>query len=152
MDTLVYIETVGMDDEEVAGHLQSAPSGVLALADDRESYAIPVAHAFEDGRLYVRLTDDGRSEKLAYLERTERATFVCYGESGDTSWSVLVRGRLEEVPPSRFDENPFRTIRLFDEDASELEVRLFAFVDPDITGRRTAGEDPWRVVLPRHGW
>jgi hypothetical protein len=153
MDTLVYVETLGMNDSEVAEYLQSAPSGVLALADDGRAYAIPVAHAYDEGRLFVRLTDDGRSEKIAFLETTAEATFVCYGESGEDSWSVIVRGPLTEVSADRFDENenPFRTIRLFDEDATELDVRIFEFEDAIVTGRRTPGENPWRVVLPRHG-
>jgi hypothetical protein len=149
MDPLVYVETLGMRDSEVEEHLRLAPSGVLALADDGRAYAVPVAHAYDGERLYVRLTDDGESEKMAFLGTTEEATFVCYGEDGNDSWSVVVRGGLEEVPADRFEESPFRTARLFDEDAENVSVRLFVFTDGRVTGRRTAGDDPWEVILPR---
>lgn len=149
MDPLVYVETLGMTEAEVRAHLQDTLSGVLALADDDRAYAIPVAHAFDGERLYVRLTDDGDSEKIRFVEATEDATFVCYGETGNESWSVLVRGGLREVEPDRFEEAPFSTMRLFDESLDDVRVRVFAFEEPRVTGRRTSGEDPWEVVLPR---
>lgn len=149
MEPLVYVETVGMTQEEAADHLHETLSGALALADGGRSYAVPVAHAFDGETLYVRLTDDGESEKIAFLEATEEATFVCYGEEGNESWSVVIRGALTEISPEQFDRTPFSTMRMFDEPLDEVRVRVFAFEEPRVTGRRTAGDDPWEVVLPR---
>ncbi|MFC7227010.1 pyridoxamine 5'-phosphate oxidase family protein [Salinirubellus salinus] len=149
MDSIRYVETIGMTDEEAMTRLEETPSGVLALAKSDRAYAIPISHTVQAGRLYLRLTDEGDSEKLEFLEQTSEATFVCYGEEGNASWSVVVRGDLEEVGTDKTGENPFEPIRVFGDDVSELTVRVFAFRDPALTARRTVGEQPWEVVLPR---
>ena len=149
MNTLRYVETIGMTDDEAMSYLTDAPSGVLALADEGRAYAIPVSHTVSEGTIYLRLTDEGTSEKLAFLEHTEEASFVCYGEEGNASWSVVVRGALREVGTDEVGENPFEPVRVFGDDVEEMTVRVFGFEDPRLTARRTVGDQPWEVVLPR---
>jgi hypothetical protein len=149
VNSLRYVETIGMTREEALGHLREAPSGVLSLAWDGRAYAVPISHTVRDGTLYLRLTDEGTSEKLRYLEQTTEAAFVCYGEEGNDSWSVVVRGALIEAGTDKVGENRFEPIRVFGDDVEELTVRVFTFEEPHLTARRTIGEQPWEVVLPR---
>ena len=149
MSTLRYVETIGMTDDEAFSYLSDAPSGVLALASEGRAYAVPISHTVRDGTLYLRVTDEGTSEKLEFLEHTEEASFVCYGEDGNASWSVVVRGALREAGTDKVGEDPFEPIRVFGDDVDEITVRVFEFDDPGVTARRTVGEQPWEVVLPR---
>lgn len=149
METIRYVETVGMSESEAMEYLVDTPSGVLALADGSRAYAVPISHTVHEGRVYLRLVDEGTSEKLAFLNATEEATFVCFGDEGTDSWSVVIRGALAEVGTDKVGEDPFEAIRVFGDDVEELTVRVFAFEEPALTARRTVGEQPWEVVLPR---
>ncbi|MEF8840662.1 MAG: pyridoxamine 5'-phosphate oxidase family protein [Haloarculaceae archaeon] len=152
MDHISYVETVGMDERELAEHLHGVEAGVLALADDGDAYAVPVSFRYDDGRLLLRLTDDGDSEKLAFARATDSATFVAFGSDGNDSWSVLARGPLVELDDDETAallEAPdaFGSVRVFDEAVTELEIRVFELEAEAITGRRTAGVDAWRAVV-----
>lgn len=149
MNSLRYVETIGMTDDEAMSYLSDTTSGVLALASEGRAYAVPLSHTVRDDTLYLRLTDEGTSEKLEFLDKTEEATFVCYGEDGNASWSVIVRGALREAGTDKTGEDPFEPIRVFGDDVDEITVRVFEFEDPRVTARRTVGDQPWEVVLPR---
>jgi len=101
-----------------------------ALAADGDAYAIPVAHHYDAGSLYVRLSTDGSSTKLSYLEETETACFTLYDvdESGD-SWSIVVTGPLRKLTGrerTQFDEaavnESFLELRIFDEDVAAVDL------------------------------
>lgn len=154
MDNVSYVETIGMDERELEEHLRGTEAGVLALADGGEAYAVPVSFRYRNGRFLLRLTDDGHSEKFAFLEATERATFVAFGQDGTDSWSVLVRGPLVAVDGTERDDllgNPetFGPIRLFDEAVPDVEVRVFELEVESLTGRRTAGVGAWAAIAGR---
>ena len=95
-----FAYTRGLDDEDVERFLREAPTGVLALADGDEAYAVPVVHEYRDGSLYFHLGDHPGSTKLSFADSTTTATYVVYdAEPTDdpealTSWSVLARGSL----------------------------------------------------------
>jgi nitroimidazol reductase NimA-like FMN-containing flavoprotein (pyridoxamine 5'-phosphate oxidase superfamily) len=93
MDSSRYVGTVGMNQVEAHQRLLTSPSGVLALADVDRAYAVPVAHTVHDERIFLRLTDDGNSEKVGYLEATTGAALVCYGEEWTTSGASCSGGR-----------------------------------------------------------
>ncbi|MFC7128757.1 pyridoxamine 5'-phosphate oxidase family protein [Haloferax chudinovii] len=145
MRDIRFVYTVGTDPETVAERLSSASSGVLSLADGGRSYAIPahVSYDPDGGRLLFRLTDDGGSEKLAFIEETEEATFVCYEDEGKDSWSVMARGPIRVLPD---DERPdaatinelFGGVRVFDEEVDDLEFHLVELELDELTGRETA--------------
>ena len=145
MEHVEFTYTAGMDREEAEARLREAETGVLALADGDEAYAIPLAHYYDGGDSVVfRLGVTGDSEKAAFIESTTRACYVVYGyTSPDDSWSVLVRGTVRPVTPGdeRFDvaevNRAFPELRIFDEDVSEMEVRLFELEIDSITGRET---------------
>lgn len=129
-----------MTESDVERHLRTAETGVLSLADGGRAYALPVHCHYDGATVAFRLSDDGDSEKLAFLEATTEACFVCYGATNGESWSVLVRGdvteRTSEVDPTTVNER-FGPTRIFDEDIGSTEVRLYELVPTSVTGRKT---------------
>lgn len=156
MEHISYVETIGMDERELEEHLHGTRAGVLALADEGDAYAVPITFRYEGGRFLLRMTDDGHSEKLAYVEATDSATFVAFGQDGNDSWSVLARGPLVEVEEAEreallADLDTFGPMRLFDEEVTEVEVRVFELEAESLTGRRTAGVDAWEAITGTGG-
>jgi len=151
MDNIEYAYTLGMDDAAVEERLETAETGVLALSDGDDSYAIPLAHYYDGERLYFRLGVTDGSRKQQYLETTDTASYVLYGTAdtddprGIDSWSVLVTGHLTELPESeyeRFDtaeiNRAFSPIRVFDEDVEEMDIVIVELEIESITGRHTS--------------
>jgi hypothetical protein len=144
MEHVEYTYTVGMTDEEVATLLREGTTAVLALAHDDDAYAVPVSYAYEDGSLYLRLSDDGHSKKLAFAGTTEETCLVLYDVSDGDSWSIVVEGRLRRLPPEEreaFDatamNDAFDDLRVFDESIQDVEVVVFELDAERVTGRRT---------------
>lgn len=145
MDHVEYVHTVGMTDETVERYLEDRETAVLALAAENVSYAIPVAFHYEDGAIYVRLGDDGSSQKMQYVETTETACLTLYDvESPDTSWSVLVTGPLTRITAddTRWDDEAafnetFSRLRIFDEVVEDVELEVYELTPETVTGRRT---------------
>jgi len=146
-----FTYTEGMDRETVERRLREAGTGVLALADAADAYAVPVAYHYEDGTVFFRLGETADSTKVDYLDTTETATLVVYAADPTEeareldSWSILVRGRLREVADddphydaARINEE-FAPIRVFDEDLEDLELTLYALEPESVVGRETPG-------------
>jgi hypothetical protein len=136
-----------MDDAEVERRLRETEAGVLALADDGVAYAVPISHVYEDGVVYLRMSDDdAEPRKLEFADTTVEASFLVYGiEAPGDSWSVLCAGPLRPVPDPAavgFDaatmNERFGALRIFDEALEDVEIRLYALDVERITGRRTA--------------
>jgi hypothetical protein len=147
VDHVEYVYTVGMDDAEVERRLRAAEAGVLALADDGAAYAVPISHVYEDGVVYLRMSDDDDDpRKLRFADATVEASFLVYGIEGPgDSWSVLCAGPLREVTDpaeAGFDAatmtERFGALRVFDEAVQDVELRLYALDVERLTGRRTA--------------
>jgi hypothetical protein len=129
-----------MTDEELDEYLRENDVGVLSLADDGDAYAIPVGYYYDGERLVVRLGERDDSTKMDYLETTERATLVVYEkESEQSSWSVMVRGSLRELPPESDREinEQFEPFRLFDETIEDVDAAVYEMEMAEVTGRRT---------------
>lgn len=145
MDRIEFVYTFGMDDRELEGYLARTETGVLALAADGAAYAIPVAHHYEDETLYVRLSTDGSSTKMSYLDETDSACFTLYDvDSAGDSWSIVATGPLRKLTGrerAQFDETAvnesFLDLRLFDENVEAVELELYELEIETITGRKT---------------
>lgn len=143
MKGIEYTYTVGMDEEEVEEMLASHQTGTLALADDGEAYSIPVAYHYEDGRVYFRLGEHEGSEKMRFLDATERGCLLLYDHDPETntSWSVVVRGPLrrsdEDVPGIAERSAYYIPLRVFGEPVEDLDPVLVRLDIDAITGRRT---------------
>lgn len=151
MEHIEYTYTVGMDDGEVRSALENSGVGVLSLADGGRAYGIPVHHHFDGESLYLRLIDDEHSEKMAFLEATEEASYLVYGlgEGGEESWSVVATGALRRLTGEEraaLDDaainEAFDAMRIFGESVADIEVAIYEFEADSITGRRTPGGDP----------
>jgi hypothetical protein len=150
MEHVDYAYTRGMSDEEVEQRLKTAETGVLALCDEGDARAIPVAHYYDGDRLYFRLGRTAGSEKWEAIESAGTVTYVVY-EATPTdapeeieSWSVHAMGRLRELPEAernRFDtaaiNERFSPIRVFDEAIEDIEVVILELVVESLAGRTT---------------
>jgi len=144
-------EAVEMDAAAVADFLGRRGTGVLALARDGESYAVPVSYGYDEGTgcFYLRLGFGPVSEKRRFVETTERATLVVYGQTDDRWRSVVARGALEPITEADVDLALVRALRqadlpllaIFDVDREELSFQTYR-LDPDELGGRTATADP----------
>lgn len=144
MEHLEYTYTFGMGDPELDGRLDDNDVGVLSLAADGDAYAVPVAYDYVDGDLYFRLSAGPDSRKIEYIEETEDACFVVYDCDGEDSWSVLVEGPIERVGDAEIESvdvaalnEAYPPLRVFDEEVSDLELRVYVLRVLQATGRRT---------------
>ncbi|AXR77928.1 pyridoxamine 5'-phosphate oxidase family protein [Natrarchaeobaculum sulfurireducens] len=146
MDTVEYTYTTGVSENELEELLVEQGHGTLALADGSDAYAIPLNYHYDGSRFVIRMSDEPESAKIEYAETTETATFVVYEFDEETmsSWSVVIRGRIDRLPQDEQDEYTdtrlnelFPPFRLFDEDVSDVEMVLYELEPIEITGRRT---------------
>lgn len=153
MEHIEYAYTHGMDDDEVDERLRTSQTGVLSLAKDSDAYAIPLAHFYDEGRLYFRIGDTADSRKQEFLQTTETACYVLYGAEPTAdpneleSWSVIVTGHLTEIPDTehgRFDtaaiNREFTPIRVFDEGIEDIDISVVELEIDTKTGRSTSLE------------
>ena len=141
MDRFEYTFMVGMDAEEVRERLEAAEAGVLALARGGDAYAVPLAYHYEDGAFVFRLGDREGSEKVAFLDATDRACFLVWdADPPEAAWSIMAHGRLRALPAERaaaLDEREdFLPLRVFGEAVEDLETRLVEFDVEALTGRK----------------
>lgn len=141
-DQFEYVYTVGMTDEAVEARLEEAETGVLSLADDGDAYGVPLAYHWDGESFLFRLGVHPDSEKLAYIETTERASFLVYDYAApDDSWSVLAFGRVRELSDERAvdlrEREDFLPLRIFGEPMDDLAPQLYEFVVESMTGRQT---------------
>jgi nitroimidazol reductase NimA-like FMN-containing flavoprotein (pyridoxamine 5'-phosphate oxidase superfamily) len=150
MEHVDYAYTTGMSDEDIQRRLEETETGVLALCDDSEGRAIPLAHYYDGEHLYFRLGKTAGSEKWEAIDQTETATYVVYdAEPTDDpdeldSWSVHITGQLRELPESdhgRFDtaeiNRRFAPIRVFDEPIDAIDIAIVELTVETMTGRKT---------------
>ena len=140
MEHVEYVYTFGMTDEEADQYLRDGEVGVLSLADDGDAYAVPVGYHYDGQRLLVRLGERDDSTKMEYLENTGTATLVVYEKEDErSSWSLLVRGKLVELPPETDREinEQFEPFRLFGESVADVDAAVFELRMDEVTGRRT---------------
>lgn len=121
-------------------------TGVLALARDGNPYAIPVSYGYDsdEGLFYLRLVSTPESRKRQFLTSAPRARLVVYEEAGDTYWSVIAAGTLEQVPREelsvehieQYGDAKRPLFEIWGESRGELEVQLFRLRPTDVSGRR----------------
>lgn len=143
MKNIEFSYTMGMSDDEVENRLLDESIAVLSLAKNGESYAIPVAFHYEDGRIYVRLGVFRDSEKIQMLEATRTACFLVYdADPLESSWSIIAQGPIERVDTdAEFDDERlnswFVPLRIFGESIEEIDPTVFVIDVESMTGRRS---------------
>ena len=141
MDHVEYVYTSGMNESEIDDYLQAGEHGVLGLANDNDAYVIPLSYHYDGDQFLIRVSEhDDDSQKGQFLETTETATFVCYEATTTESWSIHVRGPVQEWDGD-IDETTlnewFPPFRLFDEAVEGVEFSLYDLGMETVIGRKT---------------
>ncbi len=115
-----------MSESAVDAFLREQGTGILALARDGESYAVPLSFGYDGNRMYfVFVGYHAESRKTRFADATDRATLTTYAVESVTEWqSVIVSGRLERTP-----EEEWETARAAIEDTAWYPS-LFRQADP----------------------
>ena len=141
MEHVEYVYTSGMSESDLENRLRAGNHGVLGLADSDDAYVVPLSYHYDGERVLLRVSEHDDSEKVAYLETTQTATFVCYAASADESWSIHIRGPVTEwngdVDEKTLNEW-FPPFRLFDEAVEDVAFTLYELDITSVVGRRTA--------------
>jgi hypothetical protein len=135
-----------MDQREVNTFLGNEGTGVLALAKNDESYAIPVSYGFdrEEETFYLRLAFHPESQKRDFIGPSRTVSLVVSAE-GDDGWrSVVARGRLRETGEAAIDSSVVEAIRrinipfftVFDRPARDLDFELFRLAPTELSGHK----------------
>ncbi|MFU8869732.1 pyridoxamine 5'-phosphate oxidase family protein [Natronococcus sp.] len=146
---MALAEETEMTDGEIDAFLSRHETGVLALADERTPYAIPISYGYDaDARsFYLRLVSTPESEKRRFLASSPDARLVVYEEtdSGETYRSVVAVGSLEEIDPSeltashieQYGEAKRPLFEIWGDSKRNLDIQLYEFEPTDLSGRRT---------------
>lgn len=97
-----------MTDEAVTDFLNERATGVLALADGRRAYGIPVAFAYDEAaeRAIFDLGFAPDSRKRSFLEATEEVCLTVYEHADSDDWrSVVMTGPLRELSAEEVDDD-----------------------------------------------
>jgi len=86
------------DNAECERIIRGTYQGVMAMSTGDEPYALPLNHAFVDGRFYFHCAAHGR--KLEILEQHPEVTYVIskyYGDSAELAKALKCHGHWESV-------------------------------------------------------
>jgi nitroimidazol reductase NimA-like FMN-containing flavoprotein (pyridoxamine 5'-phosphate oxidase superfamily) len=135
---------------DVDDFLGTGGAGVLALARDDESYAVPVSYGYdaESRAFYVRLAFTPESEKQRFVARGGPASLVVHGDTDDGWHSVVARGPIEEVTETALDSTVAEAIRrvdipfvtIYDRPRRDLTLRVYRLRPDELTGRKERTE------------
>jgi nitroimidazol reductase NimA-like FMN-containing flavoprotein (pyridoxamine 5'-phosphate oxidase superfamily) len=84
--------------EECESIIRGTYQGVLSMTVGDEPYALPLNHAFVDGRLYFHCANEGR--KLDLIARNPRVAYVIskyYGDPAELAAAMKCHGHWESV-------------------------------------------------------
>lgn len=96
-----------MSDEQLRAFLTGQGYGHLSLANDGETYAIPMSFGYDgDDRIYLYLIQFGEgSRKFDLLETTETATLSVATVESESDWqSAVVRGSISPIADTESEE------------------------------------------------
>lgn len=105
-----------MDALDIAAFLSTQGTGVLSMADDGDSYAVPLSFAFDDEHhdLYFRMGYGPESRKRGFVESGGIVSFVVAADTDEGWKSVVARGRLEVLSESTLDSAIVESVRKLD--------------------------------------
>ncbi|WP_435129969.1 pyridoxamine 5'-phosphate oxidase family protein [Halobaculum sp. D14] len=146
-----------MTASEVDEFLGAKETGVLALADGDDPYAIPVSFGYDSANrsFYMRLVSTPESEKRQFLASSPSARLVVYekaSEGGEeeadetrTYRSVVATGSLERISPDELTVDEIEQygaakrplFEIWGKSKEDLNIQLYEFVPENLSGRRT---------------
>jgi len=86
------------DNAECERIIHGSYQGVLAMSVDDEPYALPLNHAYQDGRFYFHCANSG--QKLETIRRNPQVAYVInkyYGDSAELAKAMKCHGHWESV-------------------------------------------------------
>ena len=101
-----------LSQKETLDIIENSTSGVLALAgDDGYPYAVPISHAYSDGRLYFHSAIEGH--KIDSIKRSGKASFCVISQ--------------DDVVPEHYTTNyksaiAFGCIRIVENEDEKIEI------------------------------
>ena len=84
--------------EECERIISGTYQGVLSMSLHDEPYALPLNHAYRDGRFYFHCANSGR--KLEAIERNPKVAYVIskyYGDSAELAKAMKCHGHWESI-------------------------------------------------------
>lgn len=97
--------SISMTNAEIVDFLEHQGHGTLALANENDSYAVPVSFGYTDehgGAVYLYLHQFGeRSKKIEFADDADQVCLVAYDVKSREQWrSVIVTGSLRQMEAS----------------------------------------------------
>lgn len=132
-----------LSDQEIDEFLSDQGHGVLTFTS-KDPYGIPISYGYtkEDAVPVLQLIFEEDSRKKSLLNENKTVSLVVYDYNDPFDWkSVIVEGELEEVDslPDKYIEDfaadaAAVDFSIFDEDASDLDVRWYILNIENISG------------------
>ena len=145
-ETMSINQEAEMTDAEADEFLSRHETGVLALAQTDEPYAIPISYGYDATArtIYMRLVSTPESEKRQFLASSPQARLVVYEQDEATYRSVVVVGALEVIPPEeltaeRIEQYGTAKRPLFEiwaESKRDLDIEHYEQTPSTLSGRR----------------
>jgi nitroimidazol reductase NimA-like FMN-containing flavoprotein (pyridoxamine 5'-phosphate oxidase superfamily) len=131
---------------EIDSFLGRQETGVIALAREETSYAVPVSYGYdsEHRRFYLRLVSSPESEKREFLDSTPHARLVVYEEDDPLYTSVVATGTLSEISQDeltvehieQYGDARRPLFEMWGDALPDLNVRLYQLDPDELSGRR----------------
>jgi nitroimidazol reductase NimA-like FMN-containing flavoprotein (pyridoxamine 5'-phosphate oxidase superfamily) len=88
-----------LSEEEIDSFLGRQETGVISLAREGTSYAVPISYGYDSThrRFYLRLISNPESEKREFLDSSPHARLVVYEDDDPVYTSVVATGTLSEI-------------------------------------------------------
>lgn len=146
---MTLAEETEMSATEVDDFLGRKETGVLSLAREEEPYAIPISYGYDasERAFYLRLVSKPDSQKRTFLGTSPAVRLVVYDETdgGETYWSVVAAGELEEVDPDALSVEEIQQygdarrplFEIWGARKDDLDIQLYRFDPDELSGRRT---------------
>ena len=92
------IKPIERDNEECEGIIKGTYHGVLSFSHESDPYAVPVNHAYEDGKFYFHCAVGGK--KIDYIKRNPSVVYTImkyYGSPEDFKSRNNCHGKWESI-------------------------------------------------------
>jgi len=146
---LVDEETL-LSEDEIDSFLGRHETGVISLAQEGKSYAVPISYGYDSShrRFYLRLISNPESEKREFLKSTPHTRLVVYEEDDPVYTSVVATGTLSETRQDeltvehieQYGETKRPLFEIWGESLPALNIRLYRLDPDELSGRRAEME------------
>jgi nitroimidazol reductase NimA-like FMN-containing flavoprotein (pyridoxamine 5'-phosphate oxidase superfamily) len=147
---MILDEETLLSDGEIDSFLGRHETGVIALAREETSYAVPISYGYdsEHRRFYLRLVSNPESEKREFLNSTPHTRLVVYEADDPLYTSVVATGTLSEISQDeltaehieQYGDAKRPLFEIWGDSLPALDVRLYRLDPDELSGRRARME------------